>query len=187
MKLSEYLLAEHDEAINRLRSQILGIVPLDRQLERLPGANSVTWITFHVARHAALALSIVGETAGIRDSRLEGFDPRATVGGSGLTEVQQPFTDNLDPASVNDYALSVFADVRRYLETVTETSLDALPDTEAALDAAGVEHDTFDWLYRMWADQPVAFLVRWPLTNHLTHHIGELTGMRNQMGLSPFR
>jgi hypothetical protein len=187
MNVSDYLVAEHDEAISRLRAGILTIVPLERQLERLPGANSVTWITFHVAQHAALALSIVTETAGIRDPRLDAFDPRATIGGSGLQEVQQPFTDSLDPETVNAYALSVFADVRAYLDTVTEATLDALPDVEAALDAAGVEHDTFDWLYRMWADQPIAFLLRWPLTGHLTHHVGELTGLRNQMGLSPFR
>ncbi|GGF20855.1 hypothetical protein [Subtercola lobariae] len=187
MHVSDYLVAELDDTVNRLRSQILDIVPLDQQLGRLPGANSVTWITFHVARHAALALSVVNETAGILDPRLDAFDARATRGGSGLHEVQQPFTDTLDSAAVNAFAFSVFADVRSYLETLTDEALDALPDVETALDAAGVEHDTFDWLYRMWADQPIAFLVRWPLTGHLTHHVGELTGLRNQMGLSPFR
>ncbi|MCU1478326.1 MAG: hypothetical protein JWQ64_3019 [Subtercola sp.] len=187
MNISEFLVAEHDEAVSRLRSQILAIVPLDRQLERLPGANSVTWITYHVARHAALALSVVTETAGIRDPRLNAFEPRATVGGAGLEEMQQPFADSLDPATVNAFTLSVFADVRSFLETVTESTLDDLPDIEDALDAAGVEHDTFEWMYRMWADQPVAFLLRWPLASHLTHHVGELTGLRNQMGLSPFR
>ena len=187
MNVSDYLVAELDDSVGRLRTQILELVPLDRQLERLPGANSVTWITYHVARHAALALSIVTGSAGIRDTRLDAFDPRASTGGAGLHEVQQPFTDDLDPSTVNDYALQVFADVRVYLQSIEEPELDALLDIEAALDAAHIEHDTFDWLYRLWADQPIAFLVRWPLTAHLTHHVGELTGMRNQMGLSPFR
>ncbi|MEF2977422.1 hypothetical protein [Subtercola sp. YIM 133946] len=207
MDVSQYLVAELDDTVTRLRRQILDIVPLERQLERLPGANSATWITFHVARHAALALSIVTGTAGIRDPRLAVFDIAgadttagvaatdevaeqlavATRGGNGLQEVQQPFTEALDPATVNAYALGVFADVRRYLSTIEEPELDALLDIEAALDLAGIEHEQFDWLYRLWADQPVAFLARWPLTGHLTHHVGELTGLRNQMGLSPFR
>ncbi|MCU1479648.1 MAG: hypothetical protein JWQ19_434 [Subtercola sp.] len=187
MNISQYLVSELDDTVSRLRTQILGLVPRERQLERLPGANSVTWIVYHVARHAALALSVATGTPGIHDSRLDVFGPVATRGGNGLQEVQQPFTDSLDPAEVEAYALRVFADVRTYLLSLTQGELDALPDVEAALDSAGIEHDTFDWLYRLWADQPVAFLVRWPLIGHLTHHVGELTGMRNQMGLSPFR
>jgi hypothetical protein len=28
--------------------------------------------------------------------------------------------------------------------------------------------------------------VRWPLTGHLTNHVGEMIATRNRMGLSPF-
>ncbi|CAN5232236.1 hypothetical protein BH09ACT6_BH09ACT6_12480 [soil metagenome] len=187
MNVSQYLVDELDDTARRLTGQILELVPLDRHQERLPGANSITWITFHVARHAALALSIVNGTAGHPDPRLEGFVSEATLGGNGLQEVQQPFAESLVPAAVNAYAESVLADVRSFLLTVTEENLHDLPDVETALAAAGIEADTFDWLYRMWADQPVAFLIRWPLVGHVTHHVGELTGLRNQMGLSPFR
>lgn len=183
--LADWVIAELDETVGRLRDQVIALIPLERRLERMPGGNSVTWATYHVARHAVLALQVAGAHAFGPDPRLADFEPAATAGGAGLQEVQQPWTDGLDPLAVDAYALSVFADVRRYLETFDPAD-DSVPDVEAALVKAGVDLDQFGWLLRMWS-QPSGFLVRWPMIGHVTNHVGEMIATRNQMGLSPFR
>ncbi|CAN5164296.1 hypothetical protein BH09ACT3_BH09ACT3_00530 [soil metagenome] len=60
MDLHDWLVSEFDDSTARLRGQVLDLVPRDRQLERMPGANSISWSAFHVARHAALALRVAG-------------------------------------------------------------------------------------------------------------------------------
>ncbi len=186
MDLSAWLVAELDETVDRLRDQVIALIPLERRLERMPGGNSVTWATYHVARHATLALQITGAQSFDPDPRLAGFEPAATAGGSGLQEVQQPWTDGLDPLAVDAYALSVFEDVRRYLQAYDPASANAVPDVEAGLIRAGVDTAEFGWLLRLWS-QPSGFIVRWPMIGHVTNHVGEMIATRNQMGLSPFR
>jgi hypothetical protein len=57
--LSEWLLTEFDEAAGRLQHQVLGRVPEGRRPERPGGGNSILWSQLHVARHTALALSVL--------------------------------------------------------------------------------------------------------------------------------
>ncbi len=185
MDITRYLLAEFDETVARLRSQVLELVPVERQKERMPGGNSITWATWHVARHASLALSVVGFERE-PSSFLSVVDPVATAGGSGLQEVEQDWLAGVPSAVAAEYAFAVFADVRRYLATLDADTLERRVDVAAALRAAQVDETVFGWLYRMW-DQPVTFLVRWPLTGHIINHVGEMIATRNQMGLSPFR
>jgi hypothetical protein len=187
VNLTQWLVAELDDTTTRLRRQILDVVPAERQHERMPGGNSVVWTTYHLARHAALALDVVGFTPIGFDDRLEAFAPEAIRGGSGLSEVQQPWTDTLDPGLVDRYATSVLADVREFLGGLSGSALDEPVDAAEALRAAGIDESEFGWLYEMWDGSPLSFFVRWPLIGHVTHHVGELTGARNQLGLSPFR
>ncbi|NEM91626.1 DinB family protein [Galbitalea soli] len=186
MDLTQWLVAELDDTSARLDGQILSIVPSERQGERMPGGNSITWATYHLARHASLALQVTGFYPLEADPRLAEFDPAATVPGSGLQEVEQPWAAALDAAEVAAFAGSVITDVREYLATLDGAALDDRPDVAAALRAAGIDETSFGWLYRMW-DAPLGFLVRWPLLGHITNHVGEMIGTRNQMGLSPFR
>jgi hypothetical protein len=184
--LSQWLVAELDDTVARLRSQVLDLVPRERQGERMPGGNSIRWATFHVARHAALALAVVGRGPLTDDPRLASFGADAASPGNGLQEVEQPWAAELDALAVDEFATSVFLDVRAYLTALSPDDLDDRPDTVERLRAAGIDDTVFGWLYRMW-DQPLAFLVRWPLIGHVTNHVGEMIATRNQMGLSPFR
>lgn len=186
MRIGDYLSAELDETLQRLDGQVFDLVPPDRQLERFPESNSIAWAVFHSARHAELALRVVGRPLST-EHEVAGLDERAFRGGSGLQEVQQPWFGEPDPAAVRAFASAVFADVRAYLGTIDEAELDRVPDAHAALTEAGVDSDAFGWLHAMWTGRPVAFLARWPLTTHLAHHVGEMITYRNQMGLSPFR
>ena len=187
MDLASWLVAEHDGAVHRLTAQILAVVPAERRRERIPGANSIDWTTFHIARHAALALRVVGHEPVMSDSLIAGCDPAVTAPSAGLQEVEQPWLALIDTPELEAYALSVLDEVRAYLthSDAASLALDATPDTTAALRAAGLDDTEFDWLYGQWSAPHT--VLRWPLTGHLTHHVGELTLVRNQMGLSPFR
>lgn len=185
MELAWWLVGEHDDAVGRLTKQILELVPADRRRERLPGANSVDWTVFHVARHASLALRVLGHETLMSDSLLAGHGVELRQASAGLQETEQPFLAELETPELEAYSLSVLDEVRAFLAHADAASLAATPDVPGALHAAGLDAAGFDWLYRQWSEPNT--LLRWPLTGHVTHHVGELTGVRNQLGLSPFR
>ena len=186
MDLTTWLLAEHDETQARHRDQVQRIVPADARTARLPGGNSIRWATYHVARHAALALVVAGAAEPEPDPRLAAFPAAAVRGGAGLQEVEQAWAADLDLAAVDAFAAAVADDVRGFLAGLRPEELDRVPDVAARLRAAGVDADEFGWLHRMW-DGPVGFLVRWPMLGHWTNHVGEMIATRNQLGFSPFR
>jgi hypothetical protein len=188
MELASWLVAEHDDSVNRLSKQILGVIPVERRREVISGANSIDWTTFHIARHARLALMVLGHPTLMSDSLLEGLDPAVSAADAGLHEVGRPWLEFIESAQIEAYSLSVLDEVRAFLtrlDSVGGPALDAPVDTTAGLRAAGIDEIDFEWLYRQWA-LPY-FVPRWALVGHATHHVGELTVIRNQMGLSPFR
>jgi hypothetical protein len=184
MELASWLIAEHDDSVNRLSKQILGVVPVERRREVIAGANSIDWTTFHIARHARLGLMVLGHPTPMSDSLLEGLDPAVSAPNAGLHEIGRPWLEFIESSQIEAYALSVLDELRAFL-TRLDVASDTPIDTTAALRAAGIDESDFGWLYRQWA-QP-HFVLRWALVGHVTHHVGELTVIRNQMGLSPFR
>ena len=188
MELASWLVAEHDDSVQRLAKQILGVIPVERRREVLPGANSIDWTTFHIARHARLALMVLGHPTLMSDSLLEGLDPNVSAPDAGLHEVGRPWLEFIESAQIEAYAFSVLDEVRAFLTKLDAAgglAVDAPVDTAAGLRAAGIDEIDFEWLYRQWALPH--FVLRWALVGHATHHVGELTVIRNQMGLSPFR
>ena len=186
MELTAWLVGEHDDTVARWRDQVQRVVPPEARATRLPNGNSMRWTAYHVARHAALALGIARGTAGERDPRLDGFPADAVGGGAGLQEVEQPWAADLDLVAVEHYASAVLDDVRAYLGALSPGELDRTPAVAAGLRAAGVDEHAFGWLHRQW-EGSLAFLVRWPLLGHVTHHVGEMITVRNLLGHSPFR
>jgi hypothetical protein len=186
VRLATWLLAEHDETVGRLHDQIQAVVPDEARTARLPGGNSIRWATYHVARHAALALTVVGAGAPGIDERSTPFPAAATAGGAGLQEVEQDWAAGLDLRAVERYADDVFQQVRAYLAAVEPDELDRRIDVGERLRSAGVDEQSFGWLYRLW-DAPIGFLLRWPMLGHVTNHVGEMIATRNQLGYSPFR
>jgi hypothetical protein len=186
VQLSTWLVAELDETVERLTRQVIEIVPPEARRERLPGANSIGWATFHVARHARLALRVSGIDVSHSDALLADADPAVIAPSSGLHEVEQPVLAFLATAQIDEYALAVFGEVRSYLSGLGAGPLDPVSDIAEALRQTGLDEGEFGWLYGLWS-QRNGFLVRWPLIGHITHHVGEMITLRNQMGLSPFR
>jgi hypothetical protein len=180
LDLASWLVDDFDETVGRLASQVFGRVPPERRKEHADGGgSSLDWVCVHVERHATLALAVLEESP--EAASAVGLD-----GGAGLEEAEQPWAVDLDSLIVEAQARETFRRVRMYLARVGPEALTRVPDAEGVLDAAGVARDEYGWLYQMWRGRPAAFLVRWPLTGHLTNHVGEMIATRNRMGLSPF-
>jgi hypothetical protein len=173
MSLEQWILQEFDEMSARLQGQVLAVVPVERRHERPGGGNSITWATFHVARHADLALAIIGGGEPLRG------------GGFGLGEVEHAGVDPLDALDVERYVSEVIAAGREFVSTLDAEQVERIPDASGTLERADVSRGEFPWLYGQWSGQPVAFFLRWPLIAHATNHIGEMIATRNRMGLSP--
>jgi len=177
--LRTWLSTEAAELEQRLRRQVLDLVPFERRDEQPGGGNSVTWGLFHVATHVDLALAVLGTP------RAEGpADDRRAWGG--LEEAEAPWSSDLDPAGVEVHLLASVEATRAWLATSPLELLDGVPDAGAALLGAGVDPDRFAWLFAQWSQQAGSFFVRWPLLGHVGNHIGELVAVRNRLGLSPF-
>jgi len=186
MDIRQWILDDLDATTDRLRAQVLDIVPTERRREQPGGGNSILWGSFHVARHIDTALTVVAGT----EPEIIGGDLKLGDDGSrpgaGLEEAEQPWAASLDPGVVDTYLRAALASARRFLDGVDDGELGRVPDVAAGLRRADVPSDEFSWLYRMWESQPVAFFVRWPLIGHVGNHIGEMVATRNRMGLSPF-
>ncbi len=174
MSLEQWILQEFDEMSARLQGQVLAVVPVERRHERPGGGNSITWATFHVARHADLALAIISDGEPLR------------AGGFGLGEVEHAGPEPLGASDVERYVLEVTAAGRDFISTLDTTQIERVPGAAGTLERAGVSRGEFAWLYEQWSGQPVAFFLRWPLIAHATNHIGEMIATRNRMGLSPY-
>jgi hypothetical protein len=178
--LRAWLLGDIDETFARLQGQVLAVVPLERQAERVGEGNSIVWATYHVARHGALALAVLGATPAT-PALVSG------EGGGGLEEDEQPWSTALDPADVGQYVTETIARTRELVAKMDLERLDAVPEgIREVLTGSGVDRERYPWLYAMWLEKPAAFFVRWPLLGHLTNHVGEMLATRNRMGLSPF-
>jgi hypothetical protein len=178
--LAQWLVDDLADSVGRLEGQVFGCVPPGRRKERADGGgNSIDWTAFHVARHAALALAVVGALPPRHDA--DGLGA-----GAGLDESEPGWAYELDGAAVEAETIATLMNVRSYLGQVDPAALTGVPDVVRVFEESHLDRGEYGWLYMMWAGKPLAWFVRWPLTGHLTNHVGEMIATRNRMGLSPF-
>jgi hypothetical protein len=184
--LSQWLVDDLDDITSRFHNQVQAQVPPPRRAEPHGGGTSILWNTFHIARHASLALSILTAQADeIRPAWLGALVADVGSVGAGLQEAAEPWSPVLTTAGVDGYLEDVLARANAYL-TAGPIDFDAVPNTAEALKAARVDRDEFGWIYQTWSGKSAAWLVRWPVLGHSTSHLGEMLATRNRMGLSPF-
>jgi hypothetical protein len=169
---------------------VLSVVPTQRWVEQADdGGSSIAHLLLHVARHQDLAVSTA-----IRNHRPLFFDHQADLGlddtppSAGLPEREDAaLIAKVRTDPLLRYFDAVFTATLAWLDGVGTMALDTIPDTGRRLtDKAGLSVDEVGWLYRMWADKPVWWLVQWPVVGHGHAHVGEAISVRNRMGLSPF-
>ncbi len=173
---------------NRLANGILSTIPPDRRTEWVDGGGTAAvYVMWHTARHQDLSVNGVLRGTG---EVLDTWADRVGIDGDtwrGLAEGEdQDLVARLDPEEVGNYLLAVIDETASWIGAADLSVLDSTPDTAVVLERIGTPTDRFDWLYNMWDGQPGSFFVSWEAIGHGYSHLGELTTIRNRMGLSPF-
>jgi len=187
MDLRSWILDDLDLVVARARGGVLNVVPAERWAEQTgEGGSSITFLLWHVARHHDIAVNSV-----IRQSSLVAENHAALtdqLGPSiGLAEAEPVgLAQTLDPEAVAAYYEDVYASTKAWIKDADLSALDDTADSASGLDRVGVSRDDVPWLYNMWEAKPASFFVRWEAIGHGINHLGDLTSVRNRMGLSPF-
>ena len=188
MDLRTWIVNDLESLSNRLANTIFSVIPASRMSERVDDGGVVaTYVAWHTARHHDLAVN--GVIRGT-DEVLVDWASRVGIDGDtwrGLAEMEDlDLIPQLDPEAVEAYLLAVIENTRAWAADADVSVLDSVPDSAAALRRIGTPIDRFDWLYGMWEGKPAPFFLSWEAVGHGYSHLGELTSIRNRMGLSPF-
>lgn len=190
MDLHQWMLNDLAAVRAKLLDSVVAMIPTDRWLEQVDGGGStVTHLLLHVARHQDLAITSV-----IRNHDARYLDHRDELGladapaGAGLSEREDlDISRQVSPDALLSYVHEVFAATHEWMEPLGSMVLDHVPNAEYRLTHhGGLQQEELPWLYRMWQDQPIWWLVQWPVIGHANAHVGEGISLRNRMGLSPF-
>ena len=188
MDLRTWLTGDLQSLRRRLDRSVLSVIPASRMVERVDGGGvAPVYVLWHTARHHDLAVNAVLRRA---DEVLTGWTDRVGVSADtwrGLAETEDlDLVEQLDPEAVGGYLQAVIGCTLDWVAGSDLDLLDAVVDSAAALSRIGTPEDRFDWLYSMWDAQPGHFFLSWEAIGHGLGHLGELTSIRNRMGLSPF-
>jgi hypothetical protein len=188
--LHQWISADLTGLRDRLRASVIDAVPHERWHEQVDGGgSSITHLLLHLARHHDLAI-----TTAVRNHAPRFAAHRDALGladapaWAGLPEREDPAVSAaVGATALLAYLDEVFTATATWLTAVGTMALATIPDSGRRLAArADLPVDDVPWLHRMWADQPVWWLVQWPVLGHGHAHTGEAISVRNRMGLSPF-
>lgn len=190
MNLLTWISNDHASVASRFQSAIVQHVPTQYWSQTPPGGgSSLTWLLFHMTYHQDLALNtaVRNQPPILAEHRqalgLDGF-----AAASGLSEAEDPaVTAAISVQNLRNYFDQVTASSATWISNLSSLALDSVPDAPWRLErkAAVAPHDV-PWLFSMWIDKPVAWFVQWECIGHCHTHLGEMTSVRNRLGLSPF-
>jgi hypothetical protein len=189
MELRTWIVGDLVSLRQRLAGGVLGHLPVERRAERVDGGGiAPTYILWHLARHHDVAVNRILRRT---DEVVGDWTDRLGVAADlwrGLAEGEDTdLVAELDPEAVEGYLLAVLDRTRSWLDTADLSDLERpTTNTDAALADLGAPEDRMGWLYDMWRDRPASFFLSWEAIGHGYNHLGELTSIRNRMGLSPF-
>ena len=188
MELSDWIGGDVASLRQRVEGGFINVVPSERWREQVDGGGIASvYVLWHTARHHDVAVNGVLRR---RPPVLDDWMDRVGISSDtwrGLAEGQdRELVDQLDPHMVGQYFVAVLDESLAWLAGRPPLDPRSVPDARAALAEIQVPVDRFDWLYDMWADKPAQFFLSWEAVGHGFNHLGELTSIRNRMGLSPF-
>ncbi|MGD9701524.1 MAG: hypothetical protein AB7Q42_23985 [Acidimicrobiia bacterium] len=203
MDLRTWITTDLAAVRTRFHSGIAAHVPTERWTTRLTAAadtgpandtnarpsSSISWLLFHLSYHHDLAVNtaVLGHRPLLADRR----GPLGIAGAAaeaGLPEREDPeISAALDATALVDYADTVIERSLAWMDRVAITAFDSIPDASWRIEEeAGVRRDAVPWLHDMWTGKPVWWFVQWEAVGHGHTHVGEMTGLRGQLGHSPF-
>lgn len=190
MDLHQWMLNDVAAVRAKLLDSVAALVPTDRWLERVDGGGSTfTHLLLHVARHQDLAVtSVIRNHDALFLAHRDALGLADAPAGAGLSESEDlDISRQVTPDALLAFVHDVFDATQEWLEPLGSMVLDHVPNAEYRLTHhGGLRQDELPWLYRMWHDQPIWWLVQWPVIGHGNAHVGEGISLRNRMGLSPF-
>jgi hypothetical protein len=152
-------------------------------------SSSIAGLLFHMSYHHDLAINtaVLGSSPLLVAHR-DALGIAGAAPAAGLAEREDPdIVDALDTTALLDYADAVIATTLDWMGHVAITSFDSIPDASWRIEhEAGVRRDDVPWLHDMWTGKPVSWFVQWEAIGHGHTHVGEMTGLRGQLGHSPF-
>jgi hypothetical protein len=190
MDLVAWIAADLAGLRQRLTGSVLTTVPTERWHEVVDqGGSTITHLVLHLARHQDLAVATaIGGRQPLFITHRRALGLADAPSWSGLGEREDHTVSNaVSTDALGAYLDDVMTASTTWLNGADATMLDHVPDVRTRLvDLADLAVDDVPWLHRMWADQPVWWLVQWPVLGHGHAHTGEAISVRNRMGLSPF-
>jgi hypothetical protein len=193
MDLLEWISADLASIRSRFEHGIVAHVDTDRWKDHVGGedrpASSLAFLLLHITYHHDLAIQTAVQN---RAPLMVGH--RLALGLSdlpahcGLAEREDTrVTMALDVAALRTYAHAVWDATDDWLARVATMAFDSIPDASWRLEhLGGVTESNVPWLHAMWTGKTVGWFAQWEAVGHGYTHLGEMTAVRNQLGLSPF-
>ena len=207
MDLRTWITTDLAAVRTRFRNGIVAHVPAERWTARLGTeltdgsdragrsgstgrpSSSIAGLLFHMSYHHDLAINtaVLGRRPLLVAHR-DALGIAEVTPAGGLAEREDPdLVDALATAALLDYADAVIATTLDWMGHVAITAFDSIPDASWRIEQeAGVRRDDVPWLHDMWSGKPVSWFVQWEAIGHGHTHVGEMTGLRGQLGHSPF-
>lgn len=188
MELSDWIGGDVASLRQRVVSGFINVVPSERWREQVDGGGvAPVYVLWHTARHHDVAINgVLRRRAPVLDEWMDRVGISSDTW-RGLAEGQDhELVDQLDPHMVGQYFVAVLDESLAWLAGHPPLDPRSVPEARTALAEIQVPVDRFDWLYDMWTDKPAQFFLSWEAVGHGFNHLGELTSIRNRMGLSPF-
>lgn len=151
---------------------------------------SIAWLLFHMTYHQDLALNTaVRNHDPILAAHRGELGLGHLVSADGLSEAEDSrVTDALVLAKLASYVDAVNTATAEWIDDLSVMALDSIPGAGWRLThKVGIPADgDMSWLHAMWNAKTVAWFVQWECIGHGHAHVGEMVGIRNRLGLSPF-
>jgi hypothetical protein len=193
--LEQWIASDHASVLTRFDNAIGTRVPINRWKDGgVSGEGgpmpSIAWLLFHTTFHQDLALNTgIRNHAPLLHEHRDALGLSAMSAWAGLSESEdRSVTDALDLALLHQYVREVNAATAAWIDHISLLALDSVPNNSWRLEHhAGIPAEgEMSWLHTMWTDMPVSWLVQWECIGHGHAHVGEMTGIRNRLGFSPF-
>lgn len=152
-------------------------------------SSSIAFVLLHMSYHHDLAIqTAVQNRAPLMAERRSGLGLDGFAAHAGLAEREdEALTRALDLEALLEYAGTVWDATADWLGRVATLAFDTVPDASWRIEhLAGVTADAVPWLHSMWSAKTVGWFAHWEAIGHGYTHLGEMTAIRNQLGLSPF-
>lgn len=193
MQLRDWLVSDHAGILGRFDQGIAPHVPRDRWRDQADdGGSSIAALLHHLTRHQDLAVhAVVRGVDALWSAHAEGLGLADRSPSAGLSESEdRSLTAALDLDALDAYVRAVHSATASWLADIDAAdlgaALDTVPPTADRMEAVGVLAAEVPWLHAMWGGKTAGWLLQWPGIGHGHAHVGEITSIRNRMGLSPF-